>query len=180
VANARVHATIKAMPPVRLAEERAVMLAASALGAPPPMRHRVVLPVESLQHPEQSELKDCRHAAGKGNTPEHEPVAKRIYLGHKERSMMFRMALPQQQHGVFDRMTKCSARWQRHGGTAHENDQIAVNEIGFAPEFFAKSPFILRAHRPRFFEQRCRLYWQLSKKSCAMCCTLNATEIGQL
>lgn len=51
VANARVHATTKAVPAVRLAEERAVMLAAPALRAPPPMRHRVVLPVESLQHP---------------------------------------------------------------------------------------------------------------------------------
>ena len=51
VANARVHATTKAVPAVRLAEERAVMLAAPALRAPPPMRHRVVLPVQSLQHP---------------------------------------------------------------------------------------------------------------------------------
>jgi len=51
VANARVHATTKAVPAVRLAEERAVMLAAPALKAPAPTRQRVVLPVESLQHP---------------------------------------------------------------------------------------------------------------------------------
>ncbi|QCS66972.1 IS21 family transposase [Achromobacter denitrificans] len=51
VANARVHATTKAVPAVRLAEERAVMLAAPALKAPTPIRQRVVLPVESLQHP---------------------------------------------------------------------------------------------------------------------------------
>lgn len=51
VANARVHATTKAVPAVRLAEERAVMLAAPALKAPAPIRQRVVLPVESLQHP---------------------------------------------------------------------------------------------------------------------------------
>lgn len=51
VANARVHATTKAVPAVRLAEERAVMLAAPALRAPTPMRQRVVMPMESLQHP---------------------------------------------------------------------------------------------------------------------------------
>jgi hypothetical protein len=51
VANARVHATTKAVPAVCLAEERAVMLAAPALKAPAPIRQRVVLPVESLQHP---------------------------------------------------------------------------------------------------------------------------------
>lgn len=51
VANARVHATTRAVPAVRLAEERAAMLSAPALKAPPPMRHRVALPVESLQHP---------------------------------------------------------------------------------------------------------------------------------
>ena len=51
VANARVHATTKAVPAVRLAEEQAVMLPAPALKAPAPMRQRVVLPVESLQHP---------------------------------------------------------------------------------------------------------------------------------
>ncbi|MCD0244355.1 transposase, partial [Xanthomonas melonis] len=51
VANARVHATTKAVPAVRLAEERAVMLAAPALQAPMPVRQRVVLPLQSLQHP---------------------------------------------------------------------------------------------------------------------------------
>ena len=51
VANARVHATTKAVPAVRLAEERAVMLAAPALKAPPMIAQRVAMPVESLQHP---------------------------------------------------------------------------------------------------------------------------------
>ncbi len=51
VANARVHATTKAVPAVRLAEERAVMLSAPALKAPTPIPQRVALPVESLQHP---------------------------------------------------------------------------------------------------------------------------------
>jgi transposase len=51
VANARVHATTKAVPAVRLAEEQAVMLAAPALAAPTPVRARVALPIESLQHP---------------------------------------------------------------------------------------------------------------------------------
>jgi transposase len=51
VANARVHATTKAVPARRLAEERAVMLAAPALQAPPMIPPRVALPVESLQHP---------------------------------------------------------------------------------------------------------------------------------
>lgn len=51
VANARIHATTKAVPAVRLAQERAVMLSAPALKAPVPMRQRVALPVESLQHP---------------------------------------------------------------------------------------------------------------------------------
>lgn len=51
VANARVHATTKAVPAVRLAEERTVMLAAPALKAAPRERQRVALPVESLQHP---------------------------------------------------------------------------------------------------------------------------------
>jgi hypothetical protein len=51
VANARVHATIKAVPAVRLAEERAVMLPAPALKAAPAIARRVALPVESLQHP---------------------------------------------------------------------------------------------------------------------------------
>lgn len=51
VANARVHATTKAVPALRLAEERVVMLPAPALQTPAPMRQRVALPVESLQHP---------------------------------------------------------------------------------------------------------------------------------
>ena len=51
VANVRVHATTKAVPAQRLAEERAVTLSAPALKAPEPMRQRVALPVESLQHP---------------------------------------------------------------------------------------------------------------------------------
>ena len=51
VANARVHATTKAVPAVRLAQERAVMLAAPALKAPKAIAQRVALPVESLQHP---------------------------------------------------------------------------------------------------------------------------------
>lgn len=51
VANARVHATTGAVPAVRLAEERALMLAAPALAAPTPVMPRVALPTESLQHP---------------------------------------------------------------------------------------------------------------------------------
>ena len=51
VANARVHATTKAVPAVRLAEEQAVMLPAPALRAGPPVPQRVAIPVESLQHP---------------------------------------------------------------------------------------------------------------------------------
>lgn len=55
VANARVHATTKAVPAQRLAEERAVMLSAPALKAPTPTSvptpQRLALPVESLQHP---------------------------------------------------------------------------------------------------------------------------------
>lgn len=51
VANARVHATTKAVPARRLAEERAVMLPAPALKAPPRLVHRVAVPAESLQHP---------------------------------------------------------------------------------------------------------------------------------
>jgi hypothetical protein len=46
-----VHATTKAVPAVRLGEERAVMLPAPALQAPPMIPPRVALPVESLQHP---------------------------------------------------------------------------------------------------------------------------------
>jgi transposase len=51
VANARVHATTKAVPAQRLAEERAVMLPAPALKAPKPIKQRVTMPMESLQHP---------------------------------------------------------------------------------------------------------------------------------
>lgn len=51
VANARVHATTKAVPAERLAHERAVMLAAPALKATPPLKQRVAVPLESLQHP---------------------------------------------------------------------------------------------------------------------------------
>jgi transposase len=51
VANARVHGTTGAVPAHRLAEERAVMLPAPALKAPPPTPARVAMPVESLQHP---------------------------------------------------------------------------------------------------------------------------------
>ena len=51
VANVRVHGTTKAVPMHRLAEERAVMLAAPALAAPRPVYTRVAMPVESLQHP---------------------------------------------------------------------------------------------------------------------------------
>ena len=43
VANVRVHATTKAVPAVRLAEERAVMLAAPALKAPKAIARRVAL-----------------------------------------------------------------------------------------------------------------------------------------
>lgn len=51
VANVRVHATTKAVPAVRLAEEQAVMLPAPALKATPIVRTRVAMPTESLQHP---------------------------------------------------------------------------------------------------------------------------------
>ena len=51
VANARVHGTTGAVPATRLPEERAVMLPAPALKAPPPAPMRVALPLESLQHP---------------------------------------------------------------------------------------------------------------------------------
>lgn len=51
VANARVHGTTGEVPAVRLAEERAVMLPAPALQAPPPMPVKVAVPIESLQHP---------------------------------------------------------------------------------------------------------------------------------
>ena len=51
VANARVHGTTKAVPMLRLADERTVMLPAPALRAPPSRPTRVAMPVESLQHP---------------------------------------------------------------------------------------------------------------------------------
>jgi transposase len=51
IANRRVHGTTKAVPSIRLAEERSVMLPAPALKAPPTLPIRVALPVESLQHP---------------------------------------------------------------------------------------------------------------------------------
>ncbi len=51
VANARLHATTKAVPAVRLAEEQAVMLPAPILKCATPVRQRVALPIESLQHP---------------------------------------------------------------------------------------------------------------------------------
>lgn len=51
VANARVHATTKAVPAVRLAEERAVMLPPPASRTSPEIPQRVVIPTESLQHP---------------------------------------------------------------------------------------------------------------------------------
>jgi transposase len=51
VANERVHGTTGAVPALRLAEERAVMLPAPALKAPPSIAAKVAVPVESLQHP---------------------------------------------------------------------------------------------------------------------------------
>jgi transposase len=51
VANERVHATTGAVPSVRLAEERAVMLPAPALKAPAGLATKVATPLESLQHP---------------------------------------------------------------------------------------------------------------------------------
>jgi transposase len=51
IANARVHATTKAVPATRLAEEQAVMLPAPALKAQPALPVRVAIPIESLQHP---------------------------------------------------------------------------------------------------------------------------------
>lgn len=51
VSNQRVHGTTGAVPASRLPQERAVMLPAPALKAPPPAPSRVALPVESLQHP---------------------------------------------------------------------------------------------------------------------------------
>jgi len=51
VANVRLHATTKAVPATRLAEEQAVMLPAPTLRAPPALPVRVAIPIESLQHP---------------------------------------------------------------------------------------------------------------------------------
>jgi hypothetical protein len=51
IANARVHATTKAVPARRLEEERAVMLPAPALKAPAVVPLQLPVPVESLQHP---------------------------------------------------------------------------------------------------------------------------------
>lgn len=51
VANARVHGTTGDVPAVRLAEERAVLLPAPALKAPPRVAAQVAIPIESLQHP---------------------------------------------------------------------------------------------------------------------------------
>ena len=51
VANARKHATTKAVPAVRLTEERLAMLPAPALKAQTHAPHRVAVPIESLQHP---------------------------------------------------------------------------------------------------------------------------------
>jgi transposase len=51
IANARMHGTTKAVPAVRLADERAVMLPAPVLKAPAVRSQRVAMPVESLQHP---------------------------------------------------------------------------------------------------------------------------------
>jgi transposase len=50
VANARVHGTTGAVPALRLAEERAVMLPAPALQAPACVAQRVAMPLESIQH----------------------------------------------------------------------------------------------------------------------------------
>ena len=51
VANARVHATTKAVPATRLAEEQAVMLPAPVLKTQAASPVRVATPIESLQHP---------------------------------------------------------------------------------------------------------------------------------
>lgn len=51
VANERVHATTRAIPARRLAEERSVMLPAPALKTTATLPVRVPVPVESLQHP---------------------------------------------------------------------------------------------------------------------------------
>ena len=51
VANVQVHGTTGAVPAQRLVEERAAMLRPSPLVAKPAALPRVVVPVESLQHP---------------------------------------------------------------------------------------------------------------------------------
>jgi hypothetical protein len=51
VANVRAHATTGEVPMTKLAEERAVMLPALALKAPPRVAARVAMPLERLQHP---------------------------------------------------------------------------------------------------------------------------------
>ena len=51
IANARVHGTTKAVPMLRLGDERAVMLPAPALKPPPYQSLHVAIPLESLQHP---------------------------------------------------------------------------------------------------------------------------------
>jgi transposase len=51
IANAPVHATTKAVPATRLAEEQSVMLPAPALKPQPALPLRMAIPVESLQHP---------------------------------------------------------------------------------------------------------------------------------
>jgi transposase len=51
VANVRIHGTTGIAPMKLLPDERAVMLPAPALKAPPMIARRVAMPVESLQHP---------------------------------------------------------------------------------------------------------------------------------
>jgi transposase len=51
VANLRIHGTTGVAPMTLLPDERAVMLPAPALKAPPMISQRVAMPVESLQHP---------------------------------------------------------------------------------------------------------------------------------
>lgn len=51
VANVRIHGTTGVAPMTLLPDERAVMLPAPALKAPPMVARRVATPVESLQHP---------------------------------------------------------------------------------------------------------------------------------
>jgi transposase len=51
VANVRIHGTTGVAPMALLPDERAVMLPAPALKAPPSVARRVAMPIESLQHP---------------------------------------------------------------------------------------------------------------------------------